>query len=103
MATFNENLKFLLKKNGIRQQELGKAVGVSGSQISRYLLEENDPTITIAKKIAEYFNVSLDWLLGNKNIKLDLDPDVEEMIKLYRKIDKEAQKTILDLMKKLKK
>ena len=39
-------------------------MNLTKSMISRWERNENDPSLTYAKAIVEYFNVSLDWLLG---------------------------------------
>ena len=39
-------------------------LNLTKSMISRWERNENDPSLTYAKAIVEYFNVSLDWLLG---------------------------------------
>lgn len=54
----------LRKEKNWSQTELGKLVGVSREIIGRY--ERNDvlPSIEVAKKIADAFGVSLDYLVG---------------------------------------
>lgn len=39
-------------------------LNLTKSMISRWEGDKNDPSLTYAKAIVEYFNVSLDWLLG---------------------------------------
>lgn len=39
-------------------------LNLTKSMISRWERNENDPSLTYAKAIVGYFNVSLDWLLG---------------------------------------
>lgn len=69
LTAFAQRLKQLREKNGIRQNELAKAIGVTSNTISSYEkadIEGNGkkPTLENAQAIAEYFNVSLDWLCG---------------------------------------
>jgi len=54
------HLKELRARTGINQQELGTAVGASRQTIS--LIERGDynPSVSLALKIAEYFNVSVE-------------------------------------------
>jgi len=60
----SEKLKRLRLAQNISQVELGKSLGVSKQCISNW---ENDnilPSIEMLIKIAKYFNVSTDYLLG---------------------------------------
>lgn len=60
-------LKELRKNSGISQTELANALGVTKQSVSNW---ENDnilPSIEMLIKIAEYFNVSTDYLLGRSN------------------------------------
>jgi len=50
-------------KNGLRQSELAKALNVGKSTISAYESSKTMPSIDIAILIADYFKVSLDYLL----------------------------------------
>ena len=59
-----ERLKALRKRKGIRQRELAQVLGVQKSTVSQYETNVNNPSDEIKLQIAQYFNVSLDYLLG---------------------------------------
>lgn len=59
-----ERLKKLRKDKKIKQEELAEILSVKKSTISLYESDKNDPSDVIKVKIAYYFNVSLDYLLG---------------------------------------
>lgn len=64
MPMLSEKIKKLRLAQNISQVELGKSLGVSKQCISNW---ENDnilPSIEMLIKIAKYFNVSTDYLLG---------------------------------------
>lgn len=64
-------LKELRKKKGISQQRLATDLNTTQNTISRYETGEREPGIDDLTKIADYFNVSVDYLLGrtdNPNI-----------------------------------
>lgn len=44
--------------------QLGGFVGVSGPTINGYECETRKPNLNILKKLADYFNVSTDYLIG---------------------------------------
>lgn len=58
-------LKQLRLKKGMSQSELGKIINVSPSTIGMYEQERRIPEVTTLKKLASFFNVSIDYLLGN--------------------------------------
>ena len=62
-------LKRLREEKNMTQAELGKALEISPSAIGMYEQGRRTPDIPTLKKIASYFNVSLDYLLGNSTSK----------------------------------
>ena len=56
-------LKKLRKERGISQLKLALDINTNQNTISRYETGEREPGITDLIKIADYFNVSLDYLL----------------------------------------
>lgn len=61
---FADNLLNLMNESGINTIELGKILGVSDESISNWKKGKSVPKIDVALKIANYFGVSLDELLG---------------------------------------
>lgn len=61
-------LSELLVENKISKRELAKKIGVSATSISDWSTGKIQPTAENIYLIAEYFNVSADYLLGLKDI-----------------------------------
>lgn len=61
---FSERLKMLRKKADITQEELAKILGVERSSIGKYEASGVIPSHNILIAIADYFGVSVDYLLG---------------------------------------
>ena len=61
-----ENLQLLRKQKGVTQEELAEVFGVTSQSISKWELGINCPDITLLPKIADYYRVSIDELLGYK-------------------------------------
>ena len=57
-------LRLAREQRGISQRDLGKAMGVSAATISRYETMEREADYETLIKFADYFDVSLDYLLG---------------------------------------
>lgn len=60
-------LKELRKEHNITQLQLSNKIGVSRSAIAMYETNQTQPDLDVVKKIAEYFNVSIDYLLDNND------------------------------------
>lgn len=58
-------LKELRKKKGISQLRLAIELNTTQNTISRYETGEREPGIDELIKIADYFNVSVDYLIGH--------------------------------------
>ena len=77
---FPEILKKLRSQDEINQSQLAEAIGVSRSTIGMYESGKREPNFETMEAIADFFNVSFDYLLGNEP-KLDFsspDPTVLE-------------------------
>ena len=59
-----ERLQELRKDRGYSQQELADLLGVSHFTISSYECNRSDPDEALKVKIAEIFDISIDYLLG---------------------------------------
>ena len=64
MSVFSERLTQLRKSKGVSQSGLAKEIGVSPRTYQDYEYGEREPQVTIFSRIADFFNVSLDYLAG---------------------------------------
>ena len=67
MFSFSDRLKELRKQKSLSQKALGEFVGLSERGIQNYELGNNKPTSDILIKLADYFDVSVDYLLGRSD------------------------------------
>lgn len=80
---FGRKLKELRLERKINQSELGEIIGISPSTVGMYERDQRFPDKDILSKIADYFEVSVDYLLGRtdeRNVhkeKPKLDPGVK--------------------------
>ncbi|WP_099157305.1 helix-turn-helix domain-containing protein [Virgibacillus ndiopensis] len=63
----NERLKELRKKKGISQYEAAKELGFSRGQLANYEQGSREPDYSTLEKIADFFDVSVDYLLGRSD------------------------------------
>lgn len=67
--TFGERLKELRLENNLTQEELANEFGLHKTRISQYELNKRQADDNMKKNLANYFNVSLDYIMGNSNIR----------------------------------
>jgi transcriptional regulator with XRE-family HTH domain len=66
--SFAKRIVELRKERGWSQPELGKKIGTSGSIIGRYERAEMTPSVEVARKIADAFEVTLDFLVSDNGV-----------------------------------
>ena len=66
MKIFAERLLDLRKEKGISQAKLAQELQVSYAVICYWETDRSEPTAPNLVKIANYFDVSVDYLLGRK-------------------------------------
>jgi transcriptional regulator with XRE-family HTH domain len=64
---FSKRLKELRLKHGLNRQELAKELNISPITLAGYENGHRSPNIDYITQIADYFNVSTDWLLGRSD------------------------------------
>lgn len=107
-----ERIKDLRQDKKLTQRELAIAIGVNKSAISFWEIGENEPKASYIFALAQFFDVSTDYLLGNtdewgnqkqptqQKERQMLSADEHETLELYRSIssqDKEKIKTALEV------
>lgn len=65
MSAFAKKLKYLRVKNNLKQSELSSILGFGKRRISLYESEWTKPLMKDIIKIADYFHVSVDFLISD--------------------------------------
>ena len=60
-------IKELRKSKGLSAQKLADKLNIAQSTLSQYENEKREANYDTLKKISQYFDVSIDYLLGNTN------------------------------------
>lgn len=67
MEKFSERLRELRKERGLKQKEMAEVCGIKVRSYQQYEYDENYPTVLGLLFLADYFGVSLDYLMGRKD------------------------------------
>ncbi|SIQ88477.1 helix-turn-helix domain-containing protein [Domibacillus enclensis] len=73
-----ERLKSLRKERKLTQEELGKRVNVTKVSISGYENGKRSPDTETLQKLADFFDVSTDYLLGRSEHKTTVEIEKSE-------------------------
>ena len=64
---FKEKIKELMNSRNVSQRELANELNITESAMSRYISGERKPRVDILTKLARYFDVSIEELIGVEN------------------------------------
>ncbi|MFE4522153.1 helix-turn-helix domain-containing protein [Cytobacillus firmus] len=67
MNILGKRIRYLREKNKLSQKLFAEKIGITNSQLSRYELGERKPDPEMISQIADFFNVSADYLLGRSD------------------------------------
>ena len=105
-----KNLKLLREEKGWSQQKLADMLNISQQAVFKYEQKSNEPDISTLIRLADIFEVSVDFLIGNTDIREKnthneqptLTQSESEHIKLLRSLPAEIRKNIGELMSNIK-
>jgi transcriptional regulator with XRE-family HTH domain len=78
---FASRLKSLREEKKLSQEELSQLINISRSTLSMYEINRRQPDPETLQKIADFFDVSVDYLLGRTDKRnIDTSNDVDERL-----------------------
>ena len=64
---FSQKLKFLRKKKNLTQSDMANMLGITRQGYGKYESSDSQPDLVTLEKLANFFDVSTDYLLGRSN------------------------------------
>ena len=106
MLNIGETLKEQRESRNLSQSQLADKIGISQQNISRWESNSNIPNIIDCIKLADFYGISFDTLIGredyatgNIEIKGEILSDKErQLIQFFRSLDNSQQETILPFL-----
>ncbi|WP_426578917.1 helix-turn-helix domain-containing protein [Bacillus altitudinis] len=104
---FGKRITTLRKKAGLTQEELAKKLNVTRSALSQYELGTREPNYDLLLKIADFFEVTVDYLIGRSDNpdykiidenKIESDPDLQIAFNAATDFSEEARKQTIDFI-----
>lgn len=96
-------LKELREERNLSQLDVANAIGTSQTNIGRWEKERNEPSSGYVIKLADFFEVTTDYLLGREddfgNISVTTNPDLSEdekkILATFRSLPPQRRKTFM--------
>lgn len=98
--TLRYNMAFLIKSRGYEHNIVASAIGVTDVSLSRYINGVRKPELQYIIKFAQFFNVSLEWLVGYKPKSSRTTADDTALINSYNKASDEDRKAVDEILSK---
>lgn len=92
--SLGEVIKELLVQNSITQKHLAGALRIPQSTLGNYIQNTREPDCATLIRIADYFHVSIDFLL-NHSAAEGLSHDEEKLLNIFRSMSKGQQELYL--------
>lgn len=105
-------IKQLRENRGLIQEILASGLGITQQMLSKYERDVLCIKVDVLKRIAEYFNVTTDYLLGVSEVKRDLQGQMKvnktldtyyDLIEIYKGLDEYDQEMVWSIMQTVKK
>ena len=101
-----DNLKTLREEKGISQQRLAEKINTNQQNIHNYEHGFYEPDIQTLKSLADYFETSIDYLVGHTDIRhkieatqsFDLNDDEAILIEKYRLLRNNARNSVMTMI-----
>jgi transcriptional regulator with XRE-family HTH domain len=97
MTKIGDRIAHLRKIKGISQTDLAKSISASREAIGKYERNEAMPSVETAKKIADTFEVTLDYLMDEK-ASATFDKQIVKRIQDIEVLHEEDKKHLFALM-----
>ena len=105
-------IKQLREKRGLIQEILAAELGITQQMLSKYEKDVTLIKVDILKKIAAYYNVTTDYLLGVSDVKRDLQRQMKmnetldefyDLVEVYKELDSYDKEMIWSIIQTIKK
>lgn len=93
--SFGDILRNLLGDRGITQKQLAKNLNIAASTLGNYIQDSREPDFETLKRLADYFEVSVDYLIGHRTPKADTHME-DELLCVFRALPIDQQELYLE-------
>lgn len=88
--SFGDNLRALIEERDMTQKELASQLNIAPSTMGSYVQNAREPDFATLKLLANYFHVSIDYLLDNYSGKSETHQE-DELLRIFRSLTDEQR------------
>ncbi|CDN41486.1 Transcriptional regulator, XRE family [Paenibacillus sp. P22] len=98
--TMGDRLRELRLNKNMSQEEVSKKIGITRSAYSHYEINNRQPVYETLIKLAAFFEVSLDYMIGGEQNQSEAQvaPETFEILKILNGMDAEKRQRSIDRM-----
>ncbi len=93
---FNDRFRQLMDDHQITRKELAEQLNIAYSTLGNYLNGDREPDIDMLIKIADFFSVSVDYLLGHHTDETISDEETR-LLHLFRQLTPEHRQLLTEI------
>lgn len=105
-----DNLKQIREANGLTKRELCEKTGISERAYLTYEYGEREPKISVIEKLADFYGVTTDYILGRDNVlspfeeiisRIGENSKTMDVVEMYGQLPENVQQAIINFMSSL--
>ncbi|MFC4598016.1 helix-turn-helix domain-containing protein [Cohnella hongkongensis] len=100
--TMGDRLRELRLQRKISQEEVARHIGITRSAYSHYEINNRQPVYDTLIKLASFFDVSLDYIIGGTETRSSVDPTdssaTGDILTLLQRMNREQREQSLSLI-----
>lgn len=93
--SFGEILRELLNDRGLTQKQLATSLNIAASTMGNYIQNSREPDFETLKRLADFLDVSVDYLLGHRSKKANTQSE-DELLSIFRALTPEQQELYIE-------
>ncbi|WP_328805265.1 helix-turn-helix domain-containing protein [Paenibacillus albicereus] len=102
--TMGDRLRELRLSKNLSQEEVSRHIGITRSAYSHYEINNRQPVYETLMKLAAFFEVSLDYMIGgdqNQSDSQQLNKDTLDLLQTLNRMEPDKRKLYIEQMMKL--
>lgn len=102
-SIFRERLNALISRKSRGRVQVSEDTGIATPTLSRYINGERTPDLEYVFRLAQYFRVSMDYLIGlDTNEASSISPENKELLKAYEMASADDKEVVDVILRKYK-
>lgn len=92
---FGDILRELIEDNDLTQKQVAKDLNIAPSTLGNYIHNSREPDFNTIKMIAEYFSVTIDYLIDYRS-PLAKNKNEDKLLRIYRSLSDKNQSLLIE-------